>query len=233
MTAVVDIPQQLDYDAEFKLTKRVALRKPKESDFSISSHVTNYNGSQCRVTFILQGGSGVSPNSVKWTGFGGQARLISSNNYQAQFRVNKNQIINLSAEISVCGSKLTRLSSATASCGAVSGGGGPIDFPIDEPIDPVDGPGDGGFVPYSQSPIIFPNPTNGSFKIAIANVAEDATEVSLQILDLSGKVVRSRQGISLEKPVLDVDYPNLESGTYLVKVTSRETVLYQGKLIRE
>jgi len=221
--AKVFLPQELNFDASFNVKKRVNLKKPQASDYSISSYVSNYNSTSCMVTFFLRGNSGISDYSVNWNKYGGHGTLLSSNNYQAKYKVDKDRFINVSPEIDICNSNVVVYAFEVASCG--SGSGGPIDYPID------DGGGI-GFKSIAESGVIFPNPTTGSFKIAIDN-SEITDAISVEIYDLNGKLVEQKKEIQTENSVLELDYPQLNSGIYRVRVTSHGVMIYQGKLIKQ
>lgn len=71
---------------------------------------------------------------------------------------------------------------------------------------------------------IYPNPTQGFLRIA--GIDENAYPVMVNIIDISGRTVASRQ-FSGE----DMDLSDLPAGMYLISIQTKTQLLYKGKII--
>lgn len=110
------------------------------------------------------------------------------------------------------------------------------------------------FAKYSQQPIIIsqthlftgtiliaPNPMTNTATLTIPNLkSESSSDFEIQILDLTGKVVRNEplipfsHGLSPDKPShaqITIERGNLKPGIYIVELKAGRT--YRGKLIIE
>lgn len=79
---------------------------------------------------------------------------------------------------------------------------------------------------FSPVTAVFPNPTNGLLTIQLKEVNQPLT---IQLLDLTGRVIISSSLISMET---SIDLSNYASGEYLLNVTSGDAILNTLKIIK-
>ncbi|MGM0478352.1 MAG: T9SS type A sorting domain-containing protein [Bacteroidota bacterium] len=72
---------------------------------------------------------------------------------------------------------------------------------------------------------IYPNPTGGEFTIASL---QDVPIESLQVFNLSGNLVKSREQISSARFKFE---SQLEQGTYLAIIRTRDGVIHRKKIV--
>lgn len=72
---------------------------------------------------------------------------------------------------------------------------------------------------------LFPNPTTGAVTLTLSKSIKD---FDVQILDISGKIVYSRVGLSGEQVQLDVK--GIENGVYLYRILKDDASIAKGKL---
>jgi hypothetical protein len=75
---------------------------------------------------------------------------------------------------------------------------------------------------------IYPNPTTGLLNVEVVN-GKDKEEVSIEVFDIAGKSVYSSKQVLNNKTV--VLNPDLNSGTYLVKVKLSDGTMDAHRLV--
>ncbi len=88
--------------------------------------------------------------------------------------------------------------------------------------------------PYAQDKsnlIIFPNPTDGKFTVQIDNPTDN--KVNIEVLDVSGKQIYSRQYKNVYAPFSsELNLKETQKGMYLVRITTNKEVTIRKILIQ-
>lgn len=76
---------------------------------------------------------------------------------------------------------------------------------------------------------IYPNPTRGKLSIGI-NAFNKNENLTCQIFDLNGKLVMKKK---ITEANMQINVNNLESGTYIINISTQKSVIYSSKFVKE
>lgn len=87
------------------------------------------------------------------------------------------------------------------------------------------------FVQDKSNVLIFPNPSDGNFKVQIVNPADD--KVKIELLDVSGKILWDRHYKNLVAPFsAEVNLNESKKGMYVVRITTNKEVMIRKIILQ-
>ncbi len=78
---------------------------------------------------------------------------------------------------------------------------------------------------YNENLVIFPVPNNGSFTV---NLNDNYLGSTINIIDMTGKIIHTEK---LATTSQNINVPNLEKGTYVVRISNGKGLVYEKKIL--